>query len=128
LLATLNGATRTHVVFLSVPDADAEWVRTDLWRHAAAMPGVSVHEDPGGGTATLFGAATSGQVVVYSSAGQLLFQGGITASRGHEGWSAGSESVVAMVRGASAETTATPVFGCPLFRAEAPGGQRGEGS
>ena len=49
------------------------------------MPGVRVFEDPEATTARLFGARVSGQVLLYDAGGKLLFNGGITAFRGHPG-------------------------------------------
>jgi hypothetical protein len=44
----------------------------------------------------------------------LLFQGGITASRGHEGENAGENAIVAIVNGRAAPQNKTLVFGCAL--------------
>jgi hypothetical protein len=53
-------------------------------------------------------------VVLYNAAGALLFSGGITAARGHEGDNAGREMVLAHLAANDAGRRA-PVFGCPLF-------------
>jgi hypothetical protein len=56
----------------------------------------------------------SGQVLAYDGQGRLAFNGGITASRGHEGDSAGRSAVEAMLAGRRHAATAF-VFGCLLF-------------
>jgi hypothetical protein len=114
LLARANGRIRAHVLFYSDPALGADWARTDLWEQAAGMPGVEVHEDLDGKVAKLFGARTSGQVLLYAQDGALLFQGGITAARGRAGESGGARSVLALAQGETAEHTACSVFGCPL--------------
>lgn len=99
----------THLHGFADPGADS-----DLWRRAAGMPGVRATSDPGGREARLYGAATSGHVVLYDAAGRLLFSGGITGSRGHEGDNAGRKAVVSLLRSGQADRSETFVFGCAL--------------
>ncbi len=99
-----------------MPDA---WVHTDLWSSAAAIPGVTVLADKEGAQARRFGAATSGQALLYSTDGRLLFAGGITESRGHSGDNAGRSAIESLVLGTQAHIgtrlAMTPVYGCSLF-------------
>jgi hypothetical protein len=88
----------------------------DLAAAAAAIPGVSVREDPDGVEAGRFGALTSGQALLYDAGGVLRFNGGITGARGHEGDNSGRDAVARLARGESAAAT-HPVYGCPLFTA-----------
>ena len=90
------------------------WCKKDLWHSAAAIPGVQVLCDEEGREAQGLGAATSGQVVLYSPGGELLFSGGITVSRGHAGDNAGRDAVISCLTGLRADRTHCPVFGCPL--------------
>jgi len=92
-----------------------DWEQTDLWRRAAVIPGVDLTRDDDGAEARRFGAATSGQTVVYDGDGHLLFSGGITAARGHEGDNAGRSAIVSLLASRGAEPTSTPVFGCSLL-------------
>jgi hypothetical protein len=115
LLAKCNARVDAHVWFFRPRTVSTEWVKTDLWRKAAAIPGVNVHEDLEGYEARMFGAETSGYVVLYNMHGQLLFKGGITAGRGHEGDNAGEDSLIALAIGAEAKAKQTPVFGCSLL-------------
>lgn len=114
-MAKCDGHVAAHVFFLNPEKLPDEWTRTDLWKNAAAIPGVTVHADRDGREARLFGAESSGQVVLYNSQGKLLFAGGITASRGHAGDNAGEDAIVTMLTGKSSTTQSTPVFGCGLF-------------
>jgi hypothetical protein len=46
----------------------------------------------------------------------LLFSGGITPARGHEGDSAGSDAIVELVKGRiPSNVIREPVFGCTLL-------------
>jgi hypothetical protein len=110
------------VLFVHPDAAPADWEKTDLWQSAAAIPGVSVFTDTNGVEAQRFGAQTSGQTILYDAQGKLLFQGGITAGRGHEGDNAGEDSIVALVHGEEPVVRKTPVFGCPLCGTQTPAG------
>ncbi|HLB76837.1 MAG TPA: hypothetical protein VJO72_07370, partial [Candidatus Dormibacteraeota bacterium] len=46
--------------------------------------------------------------------GRLLFQGGITATRGHEGDSFGQERIASLLTTGAADRADAPVFGCAL--------------
>lgn len=95
-------------------DFSDDWVETDLWKDAALIPGVRVALDDEGLEADLFSAETSGVTLLYDSAGNLLFQGGITRSRGHEGDNDGRRSIVDFVAKDTARRAETFVYGCPL--------------
>jgi hypothetical protein len=103
-----------YVLFYRAEDADAAWAETDLWNSAAAIPGIRVEPDVGGRLAEAFGAVTSGQVVLYDAAGRLVFSGGITGARGHEGDNRGRDAIEHFFeRGLVLEST-TAVFGCEV--------------
>jgi hypothetical protein len=104
------------IVFVKPPGVSEGWERSFLWDSAKKMAGVQLLSDDGT-LARELGSETSGHVVLYDAAGRLLFTGGITRSRGHEGESVGGRAVCALLRGESTPDTTTPVFGCPLFAA-----------
>jgi hypothetical protein len=114
LMARLQGQVSTHVLFYKPAHLGGSWEQTDLWRSAAAIPGVTVQVDEGGAEAARFGSAVSGQTLLYGADGRLLFSGGITASRGHFGDNDGSDAILSLVTRGSAERTETPAFGCSL--------------
>jgi hypothetical protein len=87
---------------------------TSLWRRAAAIPGVTALRDRDGAMAKSFGAETSGDVIAYGPDGGLLFHGGLTAARGHEGDSFGRQRLLAVLRGQTPDRRDSPVFGCNL--------------
>ena len=117
LLASVGERPQVHVLFAKPDGTDPEWDHTDLWRRAAAIPGVSIARDEGGNEARRFGVATSGQVLLYDLAGELRFAGGITPSRGHEGDSAGRSLLQDLLASRRVDRVATPVFGCALHEA-----------
>lgn len=114
LMARSHGLVKTYILFLKPTGFSDHWVKTDLWQTADTIPDVTVIEDPDGIEAARFGAATSGQAILYDAEGNLLFNGGITGSRGHSGDNAGRNAVVSLLNDKSARNQ-TPVFGCPLF-------------
>jgi hypothetical protein len=115
LLAQSNGRITAHVLFFRPPNYPADWTRTELWRTAAAIPGVMVQDDINDAVARKFGAETSGYVLFYNPQGQLLFRGGITGSRGHAGDNLGESAIISLAMGKPANVTQTPVYGCSLL-------------
>ena len=113
LVAHVPERPTVHVLFVAPSTADRKWVESDLWAEAAAIPGVHVARDDGR-EAWRFGARVSGQVIAYDATGRLGFNGGITASRGHEGDNAGRAAVEAFLRGRP-HLDSSFVFGCFLF-------------
>lgn len=118
LMTMAAGKVKADVLFVRPPGVARGWERTDLWRQAAAIPAVTVISDDGGREAARFGAATSGQTMLYDRRGALEFSGGITAARGRYGDNAGSIAIAALLSGTKDGTSArarTPVYGCPLL-------------
>jgi hypothetical protein len=114
LLARSGQTLAAQVFFLLPKGMDESWCKGSLWRQAAAIPGVKVTLDLEGREATLFGAATSGHCVLYDPQGRLLFQGGLTPARGHEGDSVGVEAVLTLLKKTAHHVAIAPVFGCAL--------------
>jgi hypothetical protein len=81
---------------------------------APAIPGVEMRSDADGAEAARLGARTSGQALLYSAAGTLVFSGGLTGARGHEGDNPGRAAIAAFLEHGEASRPATPVFGCAL--------------
>jgi hypothetical protein len=113
IMAHCQGKLTSHVFILRPAGECADWAKSDLWRSAEAIPGVTVHADWNGEEAHRFNAGTSGQTVLYD-AGRLLFAGGITSGRGHSGDNAGRDAVMALLASPTDHVARTPVYGCPL--------------
>lgn len=122
-IARADTLPRTYVLFMAPERFEDGWERTDLWHQAAALPGVTVVADHDGREAQHFGAATSGQTLLYDEGGHLLFSGGITGARAHAGDNLGRQSLVALLNREPALRSGTSVFGCPLFH---PGSESSE--
>jgi hypothetical protein len=109
---------RLAVRILCLPyDRLAEPVeRSRIWLRARQISGVTLVKDSQGVEVRRFAAETSGETRLYGPAGNLLFHGGITASRGHVGDNPGQAAILDFVRhGVQAQApVSTPVFGCAL--------------
>jgi len=114
LLARFEDRLTADVVFLRPSDVGAAWDGSDLWRTASAMPGVTAVRDDDGVEAVRFRATTSGAAVLYDARGRLLFRGGLTSARGHEGDSAGLQRISSLLRTGQADRSDAPVYGCSL--------------
>jgi hypothetical protein len=115
ILACCRGVVEPTVFFYRPQTASADWTETDLWRSAAAIPGVRVLQDLDARTARLFGAHVSGQTLLYDRRGNLAFNGGITAFRGHSGDNDGRDAIQSIATNHSPAHRTTPVFGCALY-------------
>ena len=114
IMARLQGRVAACVLLVKPNGSGPDWEDTNLRRSAEAIPGVKVIFDPDGVEARRFGAETSGHTLLFGANGHLLFNGGITASRGHAGDNAGESAIVALVNNQTPARTRTLVFGCSL--------------
>jgi hypothetical protein len=85
-------------------------------RASESTPGIRVVVDTLGLEAARFGVATSGHALLFDASGRLLFSGGITSARGHEGDSLGGSAVLARIVDSGGPRCDAPVFGCPITR------------
>jgi hypothetical protein len=104
----------TQVWFIRPADADDEWEQSDLRSRVEKLPGVQCQWDANGSEARVFGARTSGHIVVYSPMGELMYQGGITTGRGNDVGTSLAEPLEAIANGDPVANRVGPVFGCPL--------------
>jgi hypothetical protein len=120
LMARSGGRVDGFVLFVGPPESADALEPLSLRAMARDIPGVQIVEDPA--EARRFGARTSGQTYLYDATGTLVFNGGLTPSRGHEGASAGTEAVRRFLVGAAdageASAPRSDVFGCALFDRE----------
>lgn len=114
LMAHCQGLFSAQVWFIQPEGMTEDWVKSDLWRTAAAIPGVQVNVDYKGEEASLFQAVTSGQTLLYDVSGGLMFQGGITLARGHSGDNPGRDFIESLLNKKIAHAASAPVFGCAL--------------
>ncbi|AIE87124.1 hypothetical protein [Fimbriimonas ginsengisoli] len=100
-------------VYVYAPHTESRgWAMGSLYKQAVAIRFTEVRLDPDGDIAKRYKVQTSGQTVLYSPKGVLLFSGGITASRAHEGDNDGRDAILAFLAGTGSNVTSTPVYGC----------------
>jgi hypothetical protein len=108
------------VVVLDPEGGNFDWRQAAVVKRASTISGAQLICDQHGKIARSFGVTTSGAVVLYDSAGKLLFHGGLTGSRGYEGDSLGRAEILARLHGDRDVPHCPDVFGCPLFAREPP--------
>ncbi len=112
-----------HLLFVrSVKNPD--WNGGELWERATHIPNAVRQWDVGGRIAVQFGARTSGATLLYGLDRSLLFQGGITGSRGHEGDNLGASRLQTALETGRRAATLSQVFGCALAIDRAPEASR----
>lgn len=116
-LARFPEAMAVKMVFTVPEEADESWLSTYLVRTAAQNKGIGVFMDRGGREAQRFNAHTSGTCLLFDAKGGLLFNGGVTSARAHEGDNAGRDALEACLRNETSDTVTFAVFGCGLVRA-----------
>jgi hypothetical protein len=121
LMTDARGKLQVYVIFIKPKDVGEDWTDTDLRATAEAIPNVRVLIDEDERETRIFNAQTSGLNLLYDQNGTLRFNGGITASRGHEGDNAGRRAVFEIVTQENAKDAETFVFGCPLNKKDCEG-------
>ena len=114
LLARHPGVFHCSVVLVKPPGTSAEWHASQLMQIIASIPHVDMVIDQDAVEAGRFQAETSGVAMLYDLRGKLVFHGGLTSARGHEGDSLGLRVLQDFARGQSPTIDRSAVFGCPL--------------
>jgi hypothetical protein len=114
LVSQCGGRAAVRIVFVRPQTCEAGWERTDLFAAAQKIPGADVSCDHAGAEAKRFGASASGETLLYAADGRLLFQGGLTPSRGHQGDNTGRSAVASLIQSGRAAHWRSAVFGCGL--------------
>lgn len=113
LLPQTRRPLAVYLVVSLAPGMDQEWITLSTLKTLQRSPGVHVVMDRGLLETDRFGVRTSGDVLLYSAQCRLLFSGGITPSRAHEGSARGQRLLLEAIQNGSAARQ-TQVFGCPL--------------
>lgn len=116
-LTRQQGKVAALLLFVQPEGEDASFIHGALWDRAGQWPDVQRTIDVDGTVSKRLGAHTSGTALLYAPDGRLLFRGGLTVARGHEGDSPGAERMTVLLAGQPALSTA-PVFGCGLENEE----------
>lgn len=93
----------------------SDWLKTTNWQKAHEMTGIEFIEDYDGKLAKKFGAEVSGYTIVYNAKNELVYAGGITAGRGHEGDNEGEDKIIAVCNSKFVSSPKAPAFGCGLI-------------
>jgi len=122
-LVELSAPVNLSVCFLDPASEEAAWTEDRLWVRAGRMPSIQRVHDIDGREARRFGAQSSGFAVVYTPSGMLIFQGGLTMNRGHQGDNPGRERFVRAIAeidegGDVAAPRVALTFGCDIFSKE----------
>ncbi len=104
-----------HIIFYHPSKFDLNWVHSDLWEIAKTFPKTTLHIDSKSHEIKTFSPKTSGQVYLFSRDKELLYVGGITNSRGHEGTSIGKDAIINWLKEGKKPPQKSFVFGCSLF-------------
>ena len=112
VIASVSDKPDIHFYFADVMDHQA-LLETHLWQQAQHFNAQSLQIDIQN-IADFFAVESSGTLLLYKANGELLFNGGITASRGHEGDNAGKSQLISILNQQTFEPTQPAVFGCAL--------------
>lgn len=115
LTRDLPAGASLEIYFYRPDNQPHSWVETDIWRRSLEIPNAVLGEISEDGLRE-FGVATSGQVLMFDH-GRLVFSGGITKMRAHEGDNAGSQLIRRHLSGELTELSESPVFGCIMIDA-----------
>ncbi len=118
LLATCGQHVHVHVLAFRPASFPDGWEQTTTYRDLQRLASVSMFTDVDGAEAARFGARTSGDLILYGKQGELLFRGGITTARGHEGDCPAHEALADRIMGRARDFYSAPVFGCPLHQSD----------
>lgn len=114
LMAHIEDQINLNIVFYKPEKYDHNWVKTSLYFRAKKLT-ESVTIDVNKQEIHLFKPKTSGQAYLYDRNGSLVYSGGLTASRGHEGDNLGSQRIRDFILKGKDVDKKFLVFGCSLF-------------
>lgn len=114
LLTSFHQKLHTIVIFSKPAGKDDTWLKSDLWTKAQSLPGATIYVDDENKEAKLFMTNTSGEILLFKNNGTLVYHGGITSSRGHEGDSHGKALISNYLKTGHVPGEEGQAFGCSL--------------
>ncbi len=114
IISKAQNPLNLNIVFFKPSIFPESWTMTDLWDSAKRIPNAKLIADNGGKEIKQFCVKTSGHVLLYNSREDLVFSGGITASRGHLGDNEGRQAVLSLLNREKSNVSKTKTFGCQL--------------
>lgn len=113
------GAQMEISIYVSTQLSHEQTLQSTLYQKAIRNTNWTVTLDPEARIASAMKAYTSGACFLFHPDGQLVFAGGVTASRGHEGPAAGQQTIRNAVLSSNTTTplAQSPVYGCGILDA-----------
>jgi hypothetical protein len=115
LMGRCDHNATAYALFLKPTGCSDKFAKSDLFEQTSRIKGLHAIVDEDGHEANVFGAKTSGQIMIYKPDGRLVFSGGITSSRGHFGDNLGLDAALQIIGKKRDTLDCTDVYGCPLF-------------
>jgi hypothetical protein len=111
---------QVYVQFYYPADKTPEWAKeSDLYKKLSLFKDWHLRLDQAGGQAFAWGAMTSGYAIMVNKQGNVIFNGGLTVTRGHRGENIGKSGLKKAISFYSELSPDTPLqgptFGCSLF-------------
>jgi len=101
------------LVFISYGDKSKNWYQGPVWDLAVSMKkNVSIVLDNDGQILKTLGTKTSGTAYLVGPDLKVVFQGGLTPIRGHEGATSGQAFIASWVKGNTKSSLIQKIFGC----------------
>lgn len=113
LLTVIDEKVSATIVVSLPGNVSPEWTNNQALKALETKKDLLVYYDRTQRETDRFQIKTSGDVALYSPSGTLLFSGGITVSRGHDGDAAGQQ-LIRLAKSEQREVGHTEVFGCTL--------------
>ena len=126
MLAKAGQQADLQLVVFRPENQSQEWSETPTIQRAQLLGASRCWDDVNGRIASQFHVSTSGQVLLFETDGRLLFNGGVTDSRGHQGDNPNADALIQLLMQSSQnmqQTVVRDVFGCEITPAIAPAGE-----
>lgn len=99
-------------------DEPVTWIESPTTKLLRGIPNITIIPDREAIACQAFGLSTSGHMLVYDEAQRLIFSGGITPGRGHEGDCQSSFDLRQKINGEKSTLNYWPVYGCSIVESE----------
>ena len=109
------------VVYAFYPqDRGESWAESALTDYVTAFADAALIPDRNGDACLRYGVTTSGHLMLFDRHDRLVFSGGITPGRAHEGDCISSKDLLKKCRNESSVAAPSnwPVYGCPIIATE----------
>ena len=113
-LARLSHDVSVTIVFVSRGLNQEDVTSSSTFRMAGMLPGAKVVIDSGAEEASRFGATTSGEAFAFDPSGHMIYHGGLTPGRGHQGDAAGQTQLEQIIAAGGSRFCTAPIYGCQL--------------